>query len=295
MTGRRVAITGAGGQLGCELVRAFEAAGNDVLALARPEFDILRVADLTRLTAWRPDIVINSAAWTNVDGCARDPERAMAVNGTAAGEVAAAAAAAGALAVQISTNEVFDGTAAPPYTEDDAPNPINPYGTSKLAGEKMVQAATDGHLIVRTAWLFGSTGENFVTRILAAADAAAARGQPLRVVGDEFGNPTPAAWLANAIATLVVDPDQGGGRKILHLAGSPPTSRYHWAKAALGDSVEIQAIRSDEFQRASRVPRRAVLSVSLAAQLGFATGWEDETHRLAAVHSSGSASLAGEP
>ena len=117
MSGRRVAITGAGGQLGAELVRAFTAAGDEVLALARPDFDITRPADLERLTTWRPEVVVNSAAWTDVDGCARDPERAIRINGEAAGAVAAAAAAAGALIVQISTNEVFDGTLDRPYTE----------------------------------------------------------------------------------------------------------------------------------------------------------------------------------
>ncbi len=138
MTARRTAITGAAGQLGSELVRAFAAAGDEVLALARPEFDISRPADLDQLTAWRPDVVVNSAAWTDVDGCARDPERAMRINGEAAGAVAAAGAAAGALSVQISTNEVFDGELGRPYAEDDEPSPINPYGASKLAGEGAV-------------------------------------------------------------------------------------------------------------------------------------------------------------
>ena len=107
---QRVAITGAAGQLGHQLVLVFEEAGDRVLALSRPEVDITRQEDLRRLSHWRPDIVVNSAAWTDVDGCARDPERAMRVNGEAAGAVAEAANRAGALIVQISTNEVFDGT-----------------------------------------------------------------------------------------------------------------------------------------------------------------------------------------
>ena len=155
MTGRRVAITGAGGQLGAELVRAFAAASDEVLALARPDFDITRRGDLERLTAWRPDVVVNSAAWTDVDACARDPERAMGINGEAAGAVARAAAAAGAVIMQISTNEVFDGTLERPYTEADEPNPINPYGASKLAGERAVAGAALRHLVVRSAWLYG--------------------------------------------------------------------------------------------------------------------------------------------
>ena len=155
---RRVAIVGAAGQLGSELVRAFADAGDEVLALARPDFDLTDASHLPRLAAWRPDVVVNSAAWTDVDGCARDPDRAMRINGDAAGALAAAAADAGATVVQVSTNEVFDGSLDRPYTETDQPNPINPYGASKLAGELLVAGANPRHLIVRTSWLFSHTG-----------------------------------------------------------------------------------------------------------------------------------------
>jgi dTDP-4-dehydrorhamnose reductase len=256
---RRVAITGAGGRLGRQLVIAFGEAGADLLPLSPPAFDITRAGDLARLAAWEPDLVVNTAAWTDVDGCARDPARAMRINGAAAGQVAAAAARAGAAIVQVSTNEVFDGTLDRPYEESDAPNPINPYGASKLAGEQAVAAANARHLIVRTAWLFGPEGTNFVTRILAAADRAQERGEALRAVDDEWGNPTWMPDLASAIVLAATPSPQGD---IVHLAGMPPATRHAWAVAVLRDagiSIEVEAISQAAFERASTVPARAVL------------------------------------
>jgi dTDP-4-dehydrorhamnose reductase len=279
---RRVAITGASGQLGQQLVAAFRGAGDDVLPLIRPEFDITKTGDLQRLTAWSPDVVINSAAWTDVDGCARDPARAMAINGTAAGEIAKAAARA--VIVQISTNEVFDGTLDRPYTEDDTPNPINPYGASKLLGERLVAEATNRHLIVRTAWLFGPHGSNFVTKILTAADRASAAGVPLRIVGDEWGNPTSTIWLAagvRALADAVLDDLDMRG--IWHRAGQPATSRVAWARRILhATDTRIIEITLDEYPRESRVPPRATLGSTrpLAPPDG---DWRMETDNVVAV------------
>lgn len=271
MTGRRVAITGAGGQLGVELVRAFAAAGDEVLALARPDFDITRTGDLERLTAWRPEVVVNSAAWTDVDACARDPERAMWINGEAAGAVARAAASAVALIVQISTNEVFDGTAERPYGEDDPPNPVNAYGASKRAGERAVVEANPRHLVVRTAWLYGPDGRNFPAKIRAVAERMLAEGRPLRVVDDEWGNPTDSRWLAPAVRRLVKRALAGQAAfGVYHLAGQPPTSRLDWARSILRDSpVTIEPMRLDQYLRDSRAPPRAVLDVSRAAALGI--------------------------
>lgn len=275
---RRVAITGAAGQLGRELVRAFGDAGDEVLAPGRPDFDITSASDLRRLTAWAPDVVVNAAAWTDVDACARDRERAMRINGAAAGAVARAAAAAGALAVQISTNEVFDGTLERPYTEDDRPNPINPYGASKLAGERAVAEAGPRHLIIRTAWLYGPGERNFPGKIRQVAERMLAEGRPLRVVADEWGNPTDVRWLAPAVQHLV-DLAQGGSAAlgIHHLAGWPPTSRFDWATFLLGDTpIAIEPIRLEDYPRDSRVPTRAVLDVSGAAALGIAPfDWQD--------------------
>lgn len=271
MTGRRVAITGAAGQLGSELVDAFRGAGDEVLALTHWEFDITRSEDLERLVEWRPDVVVNSAAWTDVDACAREPARAMSINGLAAGALARAAAESGALIVQISTNEVFDGASHRPYTEDDAPNPINPYGVSKLAGESAVASAGPRHLIVRSAWLYGRGNRNFPGKIREVAERMLAAGRPLRVVADEWGNPTDVRWLAPAIVRLVEMATAGtAGFGIHHLAGAPATSRLEWARMILRDtSVTIEPMRLDEYVRDSRVPPRAVLDVSRAAALGI--------------------------
>lgn len=276
---RRVAITGAAGQLGRELVRAFIEAGDEVLALSRPDFDITDSSHLARLTAWRPDVVVNSAAWTDVDGCARDPERAMWINGEAAGAVARAAADAGALIVQVSTNEVFDGRLDRPYTEDDEPNPLNPYGASKLAGERLVAEANPRHLIVRTSWLFGPTGQNFVTKIIGAAKRARAAGESLRVVADEWGNPTWAPVLADSVVAL----NHVSVPPLLHLAGEPPVTRLAWARSVLeAVPVEMEAIRLSDYDRPSRVPGRAVLSMSLAAACGIGPlFWEEPSRRAA--------------
>jgi len=267
----RVAITGAAGQLGRQLVRACTDVGDDVLAPPRGDLEITSEVDLRRLAAWSPDIVVNAAAWTDVDGCAREPDRALLINGTAAGLVAEAAARAGARVVQVSTNEVFDGTLQRPYDEHDAPNPVNPYGAAKLKGERLVAAANAHHLIIRTAWLFGPDGSNFATKILAAAEHARLAGQPLRVVEDEWGNPTPARWLASVIVDLSHRDEPVEG--IVHIAGSPMTSRLGWARHILADvDVEISPVRLADFERASRVPPRAVLSSRRLHQLGIPPG-----------------------
>jgi dTDP-4-dehydrorhamnose reductase len=285
VTGRRVAITGAAGQLGRELVRAFSGRGDEVLTLARPEFDITRAEDLERLAGWRPEVVVNSAAWTDVDGCARDPQRATRINGEAAGAVARAAAAAGAMTVQISTNEVFDGSLDRQYTEEDEANPINPYGASKLAGEQAVAAANPRHLIVRTAWLFGPRGTDFVTKIIAAAERARAAREPLRVVDDEWGNPTWTPWLADAIAALVSDPRRVT-TGIWHLAGDPPISRWGWANHVLKDvDVQILPITLAEYARPSQPPRRAILDTSRARAFGLTLEWTTVAYRIPTVRS----------
>lgn len=257
----RVAITGAGGQLGRQLVAAFERAGHDVRGLGRAELDITDPDSADALRDWRPDVVVNSAAWTDVDGCARDPERAMRVNGDGARLVAELAASVGALVVQISTNEVFDGGRDRPYRPEDEPNPINAYGLSKLAGERAVAAATPRHLIVRTAWLFGPGGTNFVTKILAAGERMRDASEPLRLVSDEFGNPT---WTPD-LAAAIVDASGRGRTGVIHLAGTPATSRLEWARVALGAArveVPIEPVPLSSFERASTPPSRAVLETS---------------------------------
>ncbi len=285
MNARRAAITGARGQLGRQLSAVFAASGWEVLGSGHGQLDITAEDALEQLERWRPSVVINAAAWTDVDGCARDPQRALRINGAAAGQVAEAGARAGALAVQVSTNEVFDGSAQRPYVEDDDPNPLNPYGASKLAGERAVAAATPNHLVVRTAWVFGPGGRNFPAKILEIARRQAAAGQPLSVVADEFGNPTWAPDLANGILAAVqaVLGDRLGPG-ILHLAGEPPVSRFEWAQEILAGvpNLRLLPISAADYPRASRAPLHAVLATERALALGIGLfDWRPATRRYA--------------
>ena len=275
----RVAITGAAGQLGRELVEAYRAAGHEVRPLAHADLDITDATQRARLRSWAPQIVVNAAAWTDVDGCARDPSRAMRVNGDAAGAIAELAADCDALVVQVSTNEVFDGTLDRPYREGDAPNPINAYGASKLAGERAVAARTPRHLIVRTAWLFGPGGTNFVTKILAAADRAAQAGESLRIVEDEWGNPT---WTPDLAATIRELSSRPAPPTIVHAVGDPPTSRLGWATVALegaGVEISVEPVSLAAFDRASTPPARGILRPSSGLPI---MEWRPVTTRYAA-------------
>jgi len=208
----RVALTGAGGRLGRALVTAMAASpALEAIPWSRPDYDLDDPLAAERLVdAERPDLVVHAAAWTDVDGCARDPILAQRRNGDAAAEMARACVVHGVNLVLISTNEVFDGarTDGVGYDRFDDPNPINPYGVGKLAGETAAwQAfAAEGApklAIVRTAWLFGPPGDDFPSKILAAAERADAAGEPLRVVADEIGSPTYAPDLAEALVALL--------------------------------------------------------------------------------------------
>jgi dTDP-4-dehydrorhamnose reductase len=287
----KVVVTGAAGQLGRQLAAVFREHGWDVIAYGHGELDIADADAVSRLADEPADVVINTAAWTDVDGCARDPDRAMLVNGVAAGRAAAAATTIGAMAVQISSNEVFDGAGDRPYTEDDEPNPINPYGASKLAGERAVAAANRRHLIVRTAWIFGPGGSNFPTKILEIGRRQRTAGAPLPVVSDEVGNPTWAPDLARAIYTAVGAMRDGRlSSGPIHLCGEPAVSRFDWAARILEavPGVELVPIAAADYPRASRVPLRAVLDTGRARSVGIDTiEWTEATDRFAAELAAG--------
>lgn len=281
----RVAVTGAGGRLGRALVAALEEAPFSgplgPLAWSRPAYDVDDPGAAARLVHRdAPEVVVHAAAWTDVDGCARDPERAMRRNAIAVAELADACATAGTDLVVLSTNEVFDGrrTGGPGYGPDDRPAPINPYGASKLAGETAAQGAylrRGGVLeadlagsppgapqlaIVRTAWLFGPPGNDFPGKILAAAERARAAGEPLRVVGDEIGSPTYAPDLADAIVELLAS---GAFAGVHHVVNAGAVSRAGWARAvlaAVGLDVPIAEVPLATWDRPSAVPAWAVLA-----------------------------------
>jgi dTDP-4-dehydrorhamnose reductase len=277
----RVAVTGAGGRLGRALVAVLEEAPFTgpfgPIAWTRAAFD-LDAPDLVGplLDRDRPEVVVHAAAWTDVDGCARDPQLATARNGTATGRLAAACAARGADLLVISTNEVFDGrrTDGRGYGPHDSTNPINPYGGSKRAGELAAveaYAAADrdsgGALgIVRTAWLFGPPGNDFPAKILAAAARARAAGEPLRLVSDETGSPTYSHDLAEGIVELI-----GGAaiEGVHHLVNGGAASRAEWARNVLAEAarldpgagfdVETEDVPASTWPRASAPPAWAVL------------------------------------
>lgn len=267
---RRVAVIGAAGQLGRPMAAAFTTTGWDVLSVTHEQVDITEPGDYRPVVDWRPDVIVNCAAWTDVDGCARNPEWADLVNGLAPGMLARAFRPA--RFVQISTNEVFAGDGRTAYHEDDDPNPLSAYGRSKLRGEREVQASGAEYLIVRTAWLFGPGGANFVTKILSAAVLAAERGEPLRVVADEWGNPTWTPDLASALVELLHGVKSAP--PVIHLAGEPPVTRFGWAESilrALSRPTELTPIAAADYPRASMPPLRAVLETRRAAELGLPT------------------------
>jgi dTDP-4-dehydrorhamnose reductase len=268
----RVAVTGASGRLGRALVAALADAPFSgpagPLAWDRAAFDL----DAPRgvgalLDRDRPEVVVHAAAWSDVDGCALDPGLAMRRNGEATGVLAEACAERGIDLLAISSNEVFDGRRRDGYAyqPSDPPAPGNPYGASKLEGERQAQAAYDRLpgprlAIVRTAWLFGTPRRDFPSRILDAAERAAAAGEALRVVGDEWGTPTYAADLAEAIVELLAADATAG---IQHIVNSHFGSRADWARDVVGRAglaVEVVDVTMASWQRASTPPHWGVLA-----------------------------------
>jgi dTDP-4-dehydrorhamnose reductase len=268
----RVAVTGAGGRLGRALVAALEEAPFTgpfgPIGWDRSQVDLDDPGAISALLdTERVEVVVHAAAWTDVDGCARDPELAIRRNGDATGVIARACVARGIDLVAVSTNEVFDGrrTDGRGYGPADVPSPINPYGASKLAGEQAALAAygaapTRGRLgIVRTAWLYGPPGNDFPSKLLAAADRALDAGELLRVVADEVGSPSYAPDVAEAIAELIGSGDSSG---IHHVVNGGAVSRAGWAAELLrqaGHPAVIREIPAASWPRPSTPPAWAVL------------------------------------
>jgi dTDP-4-dehydrorhamnose reductase len=266
----RVAVTGAGGRLGRALVVALEEAPytgpGGPIAWTRADLDLDKPDAIHHLhDRDRPEVVIHAAAWTDVDGCARDPALAQRRNADAVHVIAEATAARGIDLVHFSTNEVFDGLRSHDrgYLPDDPAKPGNPYGASKLAGEVAATAAYRGRpaglAIVRTAWLYGPPGNDFPAKILDAADRSRDTVEPLRVVGDEFGSPTYARDVAEAVAELIGTGDIGG---VHHLVDVGIASRADWARELfrqLGYDVDLEEVPGSTWARASVPPPWGVL------------------------------------
>jgi dTDP-4-dehydrorhamnose reductase len=239
-----------------DVLAAAERAGHDVVAFARADLDVTDARAVRRaLEAERPDAVINCAAYTNVDGAEEDEATATEVNGAAAGHLAAAAQAVGAAIVQPSTDYVFDGRKATPYVESDPTAPQSAYGRSKLAGEHAVAKANERHHIVRTSWLFGVAGKNFVDTMIGLGSER----DELKVVHDQVGCPTYTGHLAKALITLATGEREYG---IHHVAGEGQCSWFEFASEIFGQAgIETNAVpcTTDEFPRPAPRPAYSVL------------------------------------
>jgi dTDP-4-dehydrorhamnose reductase len=221
----RVLVTGAGGMLGTDVVAVARERGHECVGLSRAELDVTDARAVeAAFVREQPQAIVNCAAWTDVEGAEDREPAALAVNGTGAGNVARAASAVGAQLVQVSTDYVFDGTSPRPYVESDPTNALSAYGRTKLAGEHEIAAASSEHAIVRTAWLFGPGGSNFVTTMLRLAAGA---GDELAIVTDEVGCPTYTRHLAPRLIEFAERHTSG----VIHLAGSGHCSRNEFAKA----------------------------------------------------------------
>ncbi len=283
----RVAVSGASGQLGRALVAALAEAPftgpAGPIAWDRAAFDLDAPDGVgARLDADRPEVVVHAAAWTNVDGCALDPDLAVRRNGTATGVLAEACARRAIDLLAISTNEVFDGrrTDRRGYAPMDPTTPANPYGASKLEGERLAAAAYQrgpgGSLgIVRTAWLFGVPGRDFPSRILDAADRAVAAGEPLRAVNDEWGSPTYVVDLAEAVVELLAADAFAG---IHHVVNGLIASRADWARDVVERArvdVEVVEVPSSDWQRPSPPPPWGALAPTPLPSGEPLRGWPD--------------------
>jgi dTDP-4-dehydrorhamnose reductase len=249
-------ITGAAGMLGQDLVAAAKGAGHEAVALPRADLDISdRAAVDDALGSSRADVVFNCAAWTDVDGAETSPDEALAINGAGAGNVARAAAAAGAWTIHVSSDYVFDGTKRSPYLESDVVGPVSSYGRSKLEGEHEVAAAApERYTIVRSSWLFGAGGPCFPATIL----RLAAERDELNVVDDQVGCPTFTGHLSPALLDLAARRPLG----IVHVAGGGLCSWYEFARAIVAGSglrCEVKPCTTAEMPRPATRPAYSVL------------------------------------
>lgn len=288
----RLLVTGRNGQVARSLAeRAAEWPDLELTFAARPEVDLSHAEELAAaIHRLRPDLVMNAAAYTEVDRAEEERELAFRINAEAAGEAAAAAARLGIPIIQLSTDYVFDGRASEPYDDDAPTGPINVYGASKLAGEEAVSAANSQHLILRTSWLVSPFGRNFVKTMLRLAEER----DEIAVVDDQFGSPTSALELADALLRIADrwrDGDLAGVGQVLHLAGEGATSWAGLAEQVMqfsaargGPSARIRRITTADYPTAAKRPAHSALDSSRFRQLfGFGLpAWQDQMKPLVA-------------
>jgi dTDP-4-dehydrorhamnose reductase len=251
----KVAVTGANGQLGSDVVSAFQSNRDEVVPLTHADLELASIDSVrTRLREIRPHIVVNTAAMHNVENCERDPEKAFAVNGIGTRNLALACTEIGAVLMHVSTDYVFDGCKGKPYDEMDAPKPLNVYGNTKLAGEYFVRSVSQKHFVLRTSAIYGKSpcrakgGLNFVELMLKLAKE---RGQA-RVVDSEFVTPTPTAELSQQMVALSRSEAYG----LYHASAEGSCSWHEFANeifACVGLKVGLQVAGPNEFP--AKVPR----------------------------------------
>lgn len=281
-----ILLLGATGQVGHELRAPLGTLGS-VVAPGRDEVDLAEPDTLRRaVRETGPDVVVNAAAYTAVDDAEEEPDRAHALNARAPGVLAEAAKAEGSWLVHYSTDYVFDGTKTAPYTEVDAPNPINVYGRTKRAGERAVQGADAKSLILRTSWVYSARRSNFLRSMLRLADEH----DRLTVVDDQIGTPTSASWIAQATASIlshVIEmpmPEEKAG--LYHLVAGGQTSWYGFARAIFAqfgrDDVTVEPISSEEYSTPAQRPAYTVLDATAVRDtFGLATPpWTEQLDAL---------------
>lgn len=267
----KLLLLGGNGQVGRELRRALPALGEVVVATRAgaegelaADFDAPEsVGELVRRIA--PDVVVNAVAYTAVDRAESEPDAAFRVNALAPAAIGQACAATGALLLHYSTDYVFDGSASRPYREDDATAPLGVYGASKLAGEEAVRASGARHAILRTAWVYAAHGKNFLHTMLRLARER----DELRVVGDQVGAPTPAAWIADASARIVAHGVPASGT--WHLVAAGETSWHGFAEAIMDEALaagllarrpRVLPITTADYPTPARRPAYSVLDTT---------------------------------
>lgn len=246
----RVLVTGARGMLGTDLCARLRDE-HKVIAWDLPEYDVTNLSQaLAELTKLKPDVVVHCAANTNVDGCERDPQQAYLVNALGTWNIAAACAESDTALAYLSTDFVFDGEKGEPYDEFDIPNPISVYGRSKYAGELLVRQLLNRHYIVRSSWLFGMNGNNFVRAILRKAE----EGGPIPVVADQVGCPTYTVDLAEKIAGIIESPQYG----TYHVTNAGSCSWAEFAEEIIrqaGLDTPIVPIPAADWESPTRRPK----------------------------------------
>jgi dTDP-4-dehydrorhamnose reductase len=249
----KILVTGAKGMLGTDL-SARLAREHEVIGWDIKELDITDTCGVSAICALQPELIAHCAAYTNVDGCEQDPERAYKINTLGTWNVARAAQQCAAALIYVSTDFVFDGEKGEPYDEFDRPHPIGVYGQSKFAGEELVKQLLTRYFIVRTSWLFGKNGKNFVNTIWEQAK----KGDPLRIVSDQVGRPTYTMDLAEVIVGLIANPLYG----IYHVTNSGECSWAEFAEEIVrqaGLKNAVIPISSAEWPTPTRRPKNSRL------------------------------------